>query len=40
VRHRETVPQVLLGRLTDGSTLPVRVDPKDPSHLIVVWDEA
>jgi hypothetical protein len=38
VRHREIVPQVMLGRLTSGSPLPVRVDPNRPSHLLIQWE--
>jgi hypothetical protein len=37
VRHREVVPQVALGRLTQGDTLEVRVDRRNPSDLIVLW---
>jgi hypothetical protein len=40
VRHRETVPQVLLGRLTNGQTLPVRVNPHKPSDFIIEWEQA
>ncbi len=40
VRHGEIVPQILLGRLTDGSTLPVKVDPNHPSHFVVEWESA
>jgi len=37
VRHREVVPQVALGRLTQGDSLDVRVDKRNPSDLIVLW---
>jgi hypothetical protein len=37
VRHRETVPQVMLGALTQGGSLTVRVNPHNPSDFIVVW---
>lgn len=37
VRHREVVPQIALGRLTQGGSLQVRVDPHKPSDLIVLW---
>jgi hypothetical protein len=40
LKHGEIVPQVLLGRLTDGSTLSVRVDPNKPSHFVVEWERA
>jgi hypothetical protein len=38
VKHGEIVPQVALGRLTNGSTLPLKVDPERPSHLLVQWE--
>jgi hypothetical protein len=38
VKHGEIVPQVLLGRLTNGASLPVRVDPDRPSHFVVEWE--
>lgn len=37
VRHREVVPQVALGRLTQGDELQVRVNPHKPTDLIVLW---
>jgi hypothetical protein len=40
VRHRETVPQVTLGRLTSGATLPVKVNPKNPSDFVIQWEQA
>ena len=40
VKHGEIVPLALLGRLTDGGTLPVRVDPNRPSHFVVEWERA
>lgn len=40
VKHREIVPLVLLGRLAPGTSLPVRVDRDNPSHLIVEWERA
>jgi hypothetical protein len=39
VRHRETVPQVTLGRLTTGATLPVKVNPKNPSDFVIQWEQ-
>jgi hypothetical protein len=38
VKHGEIVPQVALGRLTNGSTLRLKVDPERPSHLLVQWE--
>ncbi len=35
--HTEVVPLILLGRLTSGAPLAVRVDPADPSRLAVDW---
>jgi hypothetical protein len=39
VRHRETVPQVAIGRLTNGMTLPVRVNPDNPSDFVIEWEQ-
>jgi hypothetical protein len=39
VKHGEIVPQVALGRLTSGETLPLKVDPDRPSHLLVQWEQ-
>lgn len=39
VSHREWVPLVMLGTLTMGGTLPVRVDPADPSKLMIEWEK-
>ena len=38
VKHGEIVPQVLLGRLTNGMPLPVKVDANRPSHFVVEWE--
>lgn len=38
VKHGEIVPQVALGRLTSGQTLPLKFDPDRPSHLPVQWE--
>jgi hypothetical protein len=38
-RHRETVPQVAIGRLTSGATIPVKVNPKNPSDFVVQWEQ-
>jgi hypothetical protein len=40
VKHGEIVPQVLLGRLTSGTPLSVKVDPNKPSHFVVEWERA
>jgi uncharacterized protein DUF3592 len=40
VKHNEIVPAVLVGRLTSGQTLPVKVDKDHPSHFIVEWEKA
>ena len=40
VTLRETVPQILLGRLTSGVPLPVKVDPADPMKVVVDWSLA
>jgi hypothetical protein len=37
VRHRELVPRLALGRLTDGRPLQVMVDPMQPEQLVVNW---
>jgi hypothetical protein len=39
VRHAAMVPQRALGRIANGATLPVRVDPLDTSQLLVEWDK-
>jgi hypothetical protein len=36
---KQFVPLILLGRLTGGATLPVKVDPSNPAHVIVEWDQ-
>jgi len=36
-RRKEFVPLILLGRLSSGQPLPVRVDPADPQNVIVDW---
>ncbi|MFN2543188.1 MAG: hypothetical protein ABR600_01265 [Actinomycetota bacterium] len=40
VEHGEIVPLTLLGRLTNGETLPVKVDPNRPSHFVIQWERA
>jgi hypothetical protein len=36
--RKEIVPLILLGRLSNGAPLPVKVDPADPSNVIIDWD--
>lgn len=38
VRHRETVPRLIVGGVFPGSVLAVRVDPADPARLTIDWD--
>lgn len=35
--RKEFVPLILLGRLTSGQPLPVRVDPVDPQKVVIDW---
>lgn len=35
--RKEFVPLILLGRLTSGQPLPVRVDPADPQKVVIDW---
>jgi hypothetical protein len=37
MRHREFIPQIMLGRLTSGEPLPVRVDRADPYKVVIDW---
>jgi len=37
VTRRETVPLIMVGRLTSGHPLPVMVDPNRPDDLIILW---
>lgn len=37
VRHRELVPRLALGRLSDGRPLQVVVDPVHPDQLLINW---
>jgi hypothetical protein len=37
---KEWVPLMLLGRLTNGLPLPVKVDPIRPDNLVIEWDSA
>ena len=38
--RKEIVPLILLGRLSSGQPLPVRVDPLDPGKLVIDWAQA
>jgi hypothetical protein len=38
IHHGEIVPQVLIGRLTKGTPLHIKVDPHHPSHIVVDWE--
>ena len=40
VGHGGIVPQVMIGRLADGTVLPVKVDPNRPWHFVVEWERA
>jgi len=40
VTRKEYVPMMLLGTLTSGAPLPVRVDPADPEDLTIEWEQA
>lgn len=35
--RKEFVPLILLGRLSSGQPLPVRVDPADPQRIVIDW---
>jgi hypothetical protein len=37
VTRRETVPLIMVGRLTSGQPLPVMVNPNRPDDLIILW---
>jgi hypothetical protein len=37
---RTVVPRLAVARLVIGGTLPVKVDPSDPSKVAVAWDHA
>lgn len=38
--RKEFVPMILLGRLSSGQPLPVKVDPLDPSNVVIDWARA
>jgi hypothetical protein len=37
---KEWVPMIMLGRLTSGVPLPVKVDPANPNNLVIEWESA
>ncbi len=39
-RHKSFVPLMLMGRVTSGQPLAVRVDPMDPQKLVVDWQSS
>ena len=39
LRHREVVSQMTMGRVHQGGSVAVRVDPKDPRRLMIDWSE-
>jgi hypothetical protein len=38
VTVQDAVSELHLGRLLKGANVPVRIDPADPEHVIVLWD--
>jgi hypothetical protein len=36
---KQFIPLILLGRLANGATLPVKVDSADPTKLVIEWDQ-
>jgi hypothetical protein len=38
VHHKDWVPLMMLGTITGGLGLPVRVDPQDPSKILIEWN--
>ena len=40
VTLREWVPLMLIGTLTSGRPLPVKVDPSDPQRVVIEWESA
>jgi len=40
VTLKEWVPMIMLGRLTSGIPLPVKVDPANPNNLVIEWESA
>jgi hypothetical protein len=40
VTRRETVPLIMVGRLTNGQPLPVMVNPSRPDDFVILWESA
>jgi hypothetical protein len=40
VKHAEFVPLMLLGRLSTGAPLSVRVDPANPQRIAIDWSSS
>lgn len=40
VTQKEYVPEMLLGTLTSGVPLPVKVDPANPQRVVIEWENA
>ena len=38
VKRKQFVPLILLGRLSSGAPLAVKVDPADPNNVVIDWD--
>jgi hypothetical protein len=39
VKHQEFVPLIMLGQLSAGAQLPVKVDPADPQKAVIEWGQ-
>jgi hypothetical protein len=39
VHHKDWIPLIMLGTLSSGLALPVRVDPQDPSKVLIDWTQ-
>jgi hypothetical protein len=37
VTRKEVVPMLMIGRITNGHPLPVKVDPQNPHDLVIDW---
>jgi hypothetical protein len=37
VSRKEVVPMLMIGRITNGHPLPVKVDPQNPQDLVIDW---
>ena len=40
VTQKEYIPEMLLGMLTSGRPLPVKVDPANPQRVVIEWENA